>query len=211
MDDFLVEIVKVSDDPKEVIALEEDLIRRNISDPLCINLHYGGCKSPELHAKSHIGRNYESLRQAMLRTNDFGLTVYQQIGAKMLGEKNPAKYSGASISRGRLKYTRNNREKVLADNKKIAVILDTRKDTDGKTAREKHSEWMLENNPTRETIWINDGQTNLRIGKFDTIPIGFKKGRLMKKQGLTSCPVCGKVGSQGNLKRYHFSNCKEMK
>ena len=30
-------------------------------------------------------------------------------------------------------------------------------------------------------------------------------------QKKITCPVCGKVGGQGNMKRYHFDNCKEKK
>ncbi len=30
-------------------------------------------------------------------------------------------------------------------------------------------------------------------------------------QKKIKCPFCEKVGGEGNMKRYHFNNCKEKK
>jgi len=74
----------------------------------------------------------------------------------------------------------------------------------------RHSKWMLENNPTRETIWVNNGIKNLRV-KSDNIPEGFEKGRMpgfTLERKLHVCPHCDKEGYGPNMKRYHFDNCK---
>jgi len=33
-------------------------------------------------------------------------------------------------------------------------------------------------------------------------------GKSIKKHKKIKCNVCGKVGGEGTLKRYHFDNCK---
>lgn len=75
----------------------------------------------------------------------------------------------------------------------------------------KHSEWMLNNNPTKNSIWINDGAKNLRIKNNLTIPDGFVIGRLSFNitRSVVMCPHCNKSGSSNNMKRYHFDKCKK--
>ena len=77
----------------------------------------------------------------------------------------------------------------------------------------KHSEWMKINNPTKKTIWVNNGKICKRV-KMDEIPNGFKIGRIVsiqKEKTKVCCPHCNLIGSISNMKRYHFENCKELK
>ena len=45
------------------------------------------------------------------------------------------------------------------------------------------------------------------IGKIPPESAGMKKGY---NYTLTTCPHCGKEGGGGNMKRYHFDNCKNL-
>lgn len=54
--------------------------------------------------------------------------------------------------------------------------------------------------------WVTDGNEErlVNLSEVDKyLQTGFARGRLS-----TTCPHCGKVGSGGNMKRYHFDNCK---
>ena len=77
---------------------------------------------------------------------------------------------------------------------------------------EKHSAWMIENNPATNTEWYNDGIKNYRLCHNDPIikDKNLFKGRLSFKIVRTEmkCDICGKVGKGPNMKRYHFNNCK---
>jgi len=68
---------------------------------------------------------------------------------------------------------------------------------------------MKENNPTANTIWVNNGCQNLRVVE-DAIPEGFIKGRLkfIIKRTERTCPYCDFTGKGPNMTRYHFENCK---
>ena len=62
-----------------------------------------------------------------------------------------------------------------------------------------------------DTIWVNNNIEELRVDK-NIIPEGYIIGRLKTIKGYkydnVECPYCGKIGSGGNMKRYHFENCK---
>lgn len=76
---------------------------------------------------------------------------------------------------------------------------------------EKHSVWMLKNNPTKNTVWVNNGKENKRILIIDGIPDGYVLGRVsfsIKRKEKT-CPHCNLVGKGPNMARYHFNNCKK--
>ena len=81
-----------------------------------------------------------------------------------------------------------------------------------KGCHEEHSEWMKENNPASNTIWVNNGKNNKRVPETN-IPKGFVKGRFKDyklKRIERTCPHCGKVGKGPNMKRYHFDKCKKV-
>jgi hypothetical protein len=125
----------------------------------------------------------EKSRQSKLIVNKDGLNSYQMFGQKMSGENNPSKKpeNAKKISDSRKNYIRNNTEAWAERQRKVNKKLSTERDGTGLTVREKHSLWMQENNPTKGSIWINNGTNNLRIKKGESIPEGYSVGRLKRK------------------------------
>ena len=109
--------------------------------------------------------------------------VYDLVSQKISGDNNPSKKpeNAKRISEGRKKYISENREEWLGRQAKVNAKLSTEKDENGLTVRDKHSLWMKENNPTRGSVWINNGTSNLRIKKGESIPDGYSLGRIKKK------------------------------
>lgn len=76
---------------------------------------------------------------------------------------------------------------------------------------------QIERNPSRDTQWYNNGTKSFRLKPDDprVLDLNLKEGRLTSIEGFVyenqTCPHCGKVGSGGNMKRYHFDNCKKVK
>jgi hypothetical protein len=71
----------------------------------------------------------------------------------------------------------------------------------------------LYKHPASDKIWFNDGVINKRFSENDIIPNGFIRGRIKSqlkghKKKTIICPNCGLEGGAGNMKRYHFDNCK---
>ena len=67
--------------------------------------------------------------------------------------------------------------------------------------------------PAKNLIWYNNNVSNKRIKLGETIPDGYIKGRLKtdisrEKRETLTCLVCNMTGGAGNMKRYHFDNCK---
>lgn len=75
------------------------------------------------------------------------------------------------------------------------------------------SKRMQGNNLVEGMQWFNDGVKDYRLKPEDPQTAGLMKGRLFsavrgKKYEDVICPHCSKKGSGGNMKRYHFDNCK---
>ena len=122
------------------------------------------------------------------------------------GNRNPSKKeeNKNKISIGVRKWIEENQELALLNRKKSKqAMID-------KGTHEIHSKWMLENNPTKNTIWVNNGKENLRV-VYNDIPLGYNRGRLsFKIERLEkTCPHCNKTGKGPNMTRYHFENCKK--
>lgn len=72
------------------------------------------------------------------------------------------------------------------------------------------------NNPMYNTkfCWITNGEEQIRwTDTMENIPDGFRlgttnKGKKFKRQEISMCPYCSKEGGRGNMKRWHFENCK---
>lgn len=125
-------------------------------------------------------RSEKSRQSKLLVDEETGLNVYQKIGQKISGEKNPSKKpeNASKISEGKKKAISNNKEKWLEQQRKLNHNLSFQKDENGLTARNRHSLWMKENNPTKGSMWINNGMTNLRIKRDENIPEGYIPGRV---------------------------------
>lgn len=111
-----------------------------------------------------------------------GLTKYQLIGQKISGANNPSKKpeNAKKISDGKKRKISENRELWLERQKKLNDYLSTHKDENGMTARDRHSEWMKENNPTRGSKWFNNGKENIRLKQDESIPDGYSPGRIKR-------------------------------
>lgn len=75
------------------------------------------------------------------------------------------------------------------------------------------SKRMKGNNLVEGMKWYNDGQKDYRLLPTDPSTSSLKEGRLFsavrgKKYDMVRCPHCNTEGSGGNMKRYHFENCK---
>lgn len=140
-----------------------------------------------------------------------GKTIRQERSERMLGDKNPAKRSDVrnKISQSVLAWIEKHPEEVQAIRDKSRIAMST-PDENGLTTFDKHSAWMKENNPTTNTIWVNDGTKSMRV-RENEIPDGYEVGRIMKKptRKERTCPHCDKVGKGPNMTRYHFDNCKQ--
>lgn len=112
----------------------------------------------------------------------------------------------------------NNPAKNKETRKKIAETL-KRKIASGEISTTKGrkfqsiSDKLRGNKFTKGKIWITNGKIDLRIDSLEQIPEGFIIGRsIANNRGHqydnVTCPYCKKVGSGGNMKRYHFDNCK---
>lgn len=160
--------------------------------------------NPEILKNSSIKRT-----KTISTPDSFGKTIKDYMSENFKGDKNPSKNpeNKKKISEGVKKWIKDNPEKVQAYQEK------TKKSMIERDCYEQHSKWMLENNPTRNTIWVNNGKENTRVNKNE-IPDGFIKGRL-KNYTLNhtemTCPHCNKIGKGPNMKRYHFDNCKLIK
>lgn len=76
---------------------------------------------------------------------------------------------------------------------------------------------MMKGNKLVEGMeWFNDGTRDYRLLPTDERTAGLNKGRLFsairgKNYEPVTCPHCGLNGAGGNMKRYHFANCKSFK
>jgi len=137
-------------------------------------------KNPELH---QIRGNNSKETNSIINPNT-GLTKYQELGKMITGENNPSKKpeNAKKISVGRKKYIAENKQQWDLRQKELNNRLDTAKDENGLTERDRHSIWMKENNPTTGSKWYNNGTHNKRIKEGELIPEGFISGRLKKNR-----------------------------
>lgn len=141
-----------------------------------------------------------------------GLTLREEKSLSIIGDKNPSKLkeNRLKISEGNKLWYLNNPDKAKALKEKIKESM-FKIDKDGLNVFERHSKFMLKNNPTKNTVWVNNSEVNIRCNK-DDIPEGYKLGRLKMiiKRTQMICPYCNKEGNGPNMKRYHFDNCKTL-
>jgi hypothetical protein len=78
---------------------------------------------------------------------------------------------------------------------------------------QKISEALKGNTAVKGYKWYNDGIRDVRLHPTDPATQGLQFGRLKTKGAgwtykILKCPNCGCEGGGGNMKRYHFDNCK---
>lgn len=155
--------------------------------------------------KKYLIDETSGLTYAVIRKNKYNATMIK------LGHRDRLR----EISRNRLKV--NNPAKRDSVKSKISSTL-KQKHANGELKSTKGQKFqsistkLIGNQNVTGTIWVTNGITDIRVD-LDQIPIGFVKGRTIvnnkgHKYRLLTCPICGKTGSGGNMKRYHFDNCK---
>lgn len=235
---FHYEIRKTFGDPRAALLWEHRVLKRILGKPNCLNKNSRlGVYSPDVRDKIHetclvvgadglnvyqrrglkvkessskinpktgnklsIDRFNTYTKPVMETIGEDGLNVYQRRGLSIIGDNNSSKRSDvkSKISSGVKKYheTHDNAFKGKKHSEKSLEIMRQKK--------------LGENNPCHDTIWVNDGNHNLRVPEND-IPLGYSKGRLKNyklKRTTRTCPHCNKEGAGPNMARYHFDNCK---
>lgn len=158
----------------------------------------------------------QSRTKTMSAIGDDGLTGFQRACQKNKGKNNPSckKENREKISASVNTWREHNAEAVAEQQRKSSEAR-LKIGSDGLTCHERHSIFMKEHCQAIGTVWITDGTRDQRW-KGQELPEGWTIGRTNgtlagHKYELTTCPYCGKVGSGGNMKRFHFDNCKEIK
>jgi len=204
-DAFEFQIRRTFNDPKKAFLWEQRVIKKLLAkkDPLCLNIALGADIINAVIAKGFVGED--------------GLTAFQRAGQKIKGENNPAKRKEVreKISMGAKKWVKENpiQHRINQEKSKQAMLM---VDANGLTCYDRHSIYMKENCQAIGTIWINNGKNDKRHPKDEKLPVGYFKGRLANPlkdhtYEKITCPHCGLSGGGGNMKRYHFDNCKENK
>ena len=134
-----------------------------------------------------------------------------------LGEKNPmfgkkhsekTKEKMCVIASNRSPETKEKMSKAIKESKKDSVPYNK-----GKTGLHKHSDATKEKMSKDRKGRVTSEEAKEKISKANT---GKKRTEECKKRMSDShknkprveCPHCGKIGSQSNMTRWHFNNCK---
>lgn len=157
-------------------------------------------------------KHIENLKLAKSKVGEDGLTLSQRSALKIMGDNNPSRKdeNRHKISQGVKNYLNNRTEKDI-EYQKLKHLEAMRSEK----VREKLKNWNEINNPVRDTNWYNDGIKSYRLKDDDpmivknSLNIGRLPFKMIKKESI--CPHCGLIGKGGNMKRYHFDNCKNKK
>jgi hypothetical protein len=79
-----------------------------------------------------------------------------------------------------------------------------------KGRQQSHSDKSSETRLKHRIRNATNGKVNIQVkqGLGETLPEGFRWGWTIPPHKLKTCPHCGTTGGGGNMKRYHFDNCK---
>ena len=237
-DSFEFQIRKIFETREQALNWEQNVIRKIRNWNGCLNISLGGDAIKSHKNRSIIGEDgltsyqragkklsqnlknnpemvsnrIKKAQETLSIIGEDGLSGHQRRGLKISGENNPSKKpeNKKKISDGNKKW-RDENPILVKENQEKSNIAMLEIGEDGLNCRQRHSEFMKENNPASDTIWVNNGEKNLRV-KSSEIPVGYNIGRKSfkhkTKMELVVCPHCNKEGRGGNMKRYHFNNCK---
>lgn len=139
-----------------------------------------------------------------------GLTIGDKISLANKG-KSKTEETKDKLSKSVKSWIESNPEKIKRQTKSM-IAAKNRVKTNGLTSNQEHSIFMLNHNPTKNTIWINNGSINKRVLKTKDFKLddNWHLGRISFKINRVerTCPYCGLVGRGPNMTRYHFENCK---
>lgn len=165
------EILENCSSKEELKFREKEIVNEKLlSDPLNINLKYGG----EGGWSSDLGRK-GGLNSA--KNNPSGSEIAMRRGRqsrqtkikRILNDPEYGKNISKNLSIGRLEWNKNNKppfegkKHTIKSKQKIAASMQ------GKQSKEKNSQFG--------TMWINDGINRKKMKKTELIPIGWFKGR----------------------------------
>lgn len=156
--------------------------------------------------------HFEKVLNTSNLIGDDGLNSYQRGALKRKGENNSSKKkeNREKISKGVKEYLEN-----LTDEEKLIIKNNHLEAMRSKDVRKKISEWNQLNNPSKETLWYNDGVKDYRLKQNDELisKLNLKEGRMKFEIIRTehTCSHCQKTGKGPNMKRYHFDKCKFKK
>jgi len=228
---FTAEVRRTFAAKEDAIRWEHRVLRRILGLATCLNESAFPAVSPEARARGNATKR---------KVQATGLTIFEQAGLKwkqkkhlidevsgltfgelrrrrlnealdqngtrfgrsgMPGDKNPAKREEV-----REKISKTLKDRIA---KGVIVQWPTGKRLEYVSVR------MRGNTITKGLVWYNDGTKDYRLSSDDPRTMGLQEGRLFcavrgKKYQTVRCPRCDKEGAGGNMKRYHFENCKEQ-
>lgn len=227
---FEIEIRQTFKTKNEAISWEAKVLRRILNWPNCLNQCAWPAISEEARAR---GNSYKGIvqssgltiyQQAGLKWREkqdeiepiSGLT-YRQIRNNKFNATLDKNGTRTKSKEWKEWFSKNNPGSRLDIKEKISKTLKDGiasgriKTTKGQKFQS-ISDKLKGNDHTKDMLWINDGDKDKRILN-GPIPEGYKLGRLVSnnkghKYEIKICPHCSHSGSGGNMKRYHFDNCK---
>lgn len=237
-DSFDISIRKTFKTPVEAMEYEMRILRRIINHPKCLNNSIGGngiksnknrniVGSDGLNSYQRAGKkisltlknNHEIIEKRTLKAKETMLKIdpvlninrYKKQGLRVIGDLNPSKRPEVrkKISDSTKKYQSEHPVETENRQKKVREIL-LKKDETGLNVYQKSVIKREKNgNGSSNYKWINNGIDNKRIRKTESLPEGYRMGRINMVFKKEKCPHCGLVGSSNGMRRYHFDNCKK--
>jgi hypothetical protein len=199
---YKVEIVFNNILKEEAIEKEKELIkfygRKDLNEGILANMTDGGEGSQNLseESKQKIASHFIGKKIPDHHTKN--PDVKRILSEKIKGSKNPA--CRPEIAK---KISEAKKGKKNSKNSEFAKQRTGEKNPFyGKTHTEKHKEKMRQ---LKTGVPLSEShKENLKLAMLNKLPYDYKD----KQQ---TCPYCGLVGGGGNMKRYHFDNCKSLK
>lgn len=120
------------------------------------------------------------------------------LSEKVKGDKNPARRPEVAKKISKAKKGKKNPK--VSEFAKLRI--GEKNPFYGKTHTEEHKEKMRQ---LKTGVPLSEShKENLKLAMLNKLPYDYKD----KQQ---TCPYCGLIGGGGNMKRYHFDNCKSLK
>lgn len=191
--------------------------RKDLNEGTLVNMTDGGDGGDTLSSRPDIKEKFKSIRKGKTLTEIYGLKKADEIRSKirknhhkMVGDANPAKRPEV---RKKIGLANTGKTKSAEERNRLSKLYSGEGNPFfNKTHNENAKLVMREKAKGRYTLdWF--------IEKYGLIngQVEYKKKCERDKHFLNKkdykypekkCPVCGKVGAGGNMKRYHFENCK---
>jgi hypothetical protein len=221
---FKVEIRRTFLTKEEAIDWERRVLKKVFKWDNCLNENCFPAVTPEARSRGN---------HTKAKVQSSGLTIFQIAGQKWKAKQDEISPNGktyreirnekfnASLTKNGTRYKPKQSARLKIDNpsfrpevrESIANSLkrcyqNGYNGTNGKKMP-KISEMLIGNTIAKDSIWVTNGVNDKRV--FGEVPDGYTLGRASKtifNYALQICPWCKTEGRGGNMKRYHFDNCK---